>query len=461
MAKNNKKGIIDEIRRIMKKEGTKLHFVGIGGVSMYSLARLSSSKDTHVSGSDREESRRTKELASLGINISIGHNAENAENKDLVVYSHAIAEDNPELVYAKDNGIPTANRAEFLGAFMTEYKKRVGISGTHGKSTTVAMLDLIFAYAGLNHTTLSGASLATGEPFRMGKKDLLLYEGCEYKDSFLRFFPNCLTVLNLDYDHPDYFESLERMKESFAKAVIKADKAIINIDDVNLKSLLKDVKNKTEIITFGQSERAKYRYRIISFEPGGCKFVIECDKEEIGVFETRVAGVYNVANAAAAAVSALENGISPSDIAPALAAFRGIEARLEYLGSFYGREIYRDYAHHPTEIRALINTLKMHSGDTVTVVFKPHTYSRTGAFFDDFKLSLSLADNVILTDIYPAREEPIEGVSSERLAEEIGSKAIYVPDEEVKNALLDLDGGAVVLMGAGDMENIKKEILKG
>ncbi len=460
MARNKKSGTYDRIRKIIETEGSKIHFVGVGGVSMYSLARLCGSASCFVSGSDRENSSRIQTLMSLGMNVCVGHNEQNITDQDVVVYSHAISEDNPELISAAQKAIPTVSRAEFLGALMTMYKSRVGVSGTHGKSTTVAMLDLIFAYARLNHTTLSGAAITTGEPFRMGGSELLLYEGCEYKDSFLKFSPTYMTVLNLEHDHPDYFEDISMLKSSFVKAFLRSECVILNSDDRNLRDLIKEVDGKVRLVTFGQNERADYRYRIISFEPNGCRFTIEHEKKNIGCFETRVPGAYNVANAAAAVVTALVVGIDKEDIASALPAFVGIEARLQYLGSAYGRDIYRDYAHHPTEIRAALNALKLHSGDSVTVVFKPHTYSRTKAFFTEFKLALSLADNVILTDIYPAREFPIPGISSQRLAEEIGSKAIYCEDEAVGTAIANLEHGVVVLMGAGNMETIKREIFE-
>ncbi len=460
MPKNKKNGTYDRIRKIIEKDNSKIHFVGIGGVSMYSLARLTFAASSVISGSDREVSPRTESLTDHGIVIANEHSENNISDQELVVYSHAIAEDNPELTAARKKAIPTVTRAEYLGAFMTEYKKRVGVSGTHGKSTTVAMLDLIFAYCGMNHTTLSGASLATGEPFRMGSTELLLYEGCEYKDSFLRFSPTYITVTNLEYDHPDYFPSLEAVKDSFLKAVLRSKYAIMNYDDYNLRSVISRVKGDTKAITFGQNERADYRYRVVSFEPSGCSFTIEHRGEELGLFQIHLPGAYNVINAAAAAVTALVMGLSPEDIAASLSAFRGIEARLQYLGHIWGRDIYRDYAHHPTEIRAAINALKIHSGDSVTVVFKPHTYSRTKAFFEDFRLALSLADNVILTDIYPAREEPIEGISSERLASDIGDKAVYCKDEDVKSAVESIEPGAVLLMGAGDMKKIAEDLFK-
>lgn len=459
MAKKKKKGSYDLIRKLIETEGSRLHFIGIGGVSMYSLARLSVSSSLFVSGSDRERNERIDSLESLGVKIHIGHNGDNINGADLVIYSHAISEDNPELVCARQRNVPTVSRAEFLGAVMTEYKLRIGVSGTHGKSTTVAMLDTVFAYARKNHTTLSGASLVTGEPYRLGSAELFLFEGCEYKDSFLKFSPHYLVALNLEYDHPDYFSGISQLKESFAKAFMHSDEVILNYDDPELLSVGKSLSSKKRIVTFGKSERADYKYSIIGFDPHGYRFTISHNGECIGSFEIGIMGAFNVTNAVAAAVTAIRMGIEPHDIAAALASFRGIGARLQLVGIRGGREVYRDYAHHPTEIRSTLNTLKMHLCDSVTVVFKPHTYSRTKAFFDDFRNALSIADHVVLTEVYAAREAPIPGISSARLAEEIGSKAIYCEDDEVTNTIDLSTHGVIVIMGAGNMEKITESII--
>jgi len=458
MAKSKKSVSFDRLYKIISSKDSKIHFIGVGGVSMYSLARLSVSPARRISGSDREESERTRALSGLGVDVSIGHREGGLEGCDLVVYSHAIREDDPELLAARKMGTLTVSRAEYLGALMLGYKTKIGISGTHGKSTTVAMLDTVLASARRNHTTLSGAKLITGEPYRMGNNETLLYEACEYKDSFLKFLPSIAVALNLEYDHPDYFESVDAIKESFEKALSKAERALINIDDMELLSIKKSLSKKTELITFGQTERADIRYRIVSFEPSGCKFTLEY-KKEILRLETSVGGAFNVLNAAAAASVALLLGIEKEYIFEGIKAYRGIEARMEHIGSFLGRDVFRDYAHHPTEIRATLNALKMMTGDEITVVFKPHTFSRTKALFEDFKLSLSIADYVILTDIFPAREESIEGISSQRMAEEMRSNSVYIEENKIRRYLENNTRGAIMLMGAGNMDSIKKEII--
>ncbi len=463
MAKNNQNRREDrekELYTILKKKRFRVHFIGIGGVSMYGLALLSFGMGAYVSGSDRLPSERVAALSARGIPVFTGHSPENIGEAEIVVYSHAISADNPELVFAKESGRVTVSRAEYLGAVMLGYKNRIGISGSHGKSTTTAMLNAVFEGAERAPTTLSGALLDGGEPFLAGGNEVLIYEACEYKDSFLSFSPTVAVAINLEMDHPDYFENIAHLRDSFTKALSRATSfALISLDDENLKKIIPAVKKKTKVITFGIDPSADYSYFINSFTEYGFVFTVNYKgrREE---FRLNVPGVHNVANAAAAIAIALEYGIPSPCVSLAIENFSGIPRRLEYIGNRGGRAIYYDYAHHPTEISAAISALKLLSKDTLTVVFKPHTYSRTECLWEDFCSSLSMADRVIVTDIFPAREEPIEGINSKRLAADIGDIAEYSSDAEV---VFRLDAqhskGAVVLMGAGDLENIKYDVL--
>ncbi|MBQ8302308.1 MAG: UDP-N-acetylmuramate--L-alanine ligase [Clostridia bacterium] len=458
-AQANQNISFERIRRIADDKTATVHFVGVGGVSMYSLACLTMLSGARVTGSDREAGERTDTLIMKGAKISIGHSTDNVEGASLVVYTHAIGEDNVELWEARRLGIPTVNRAEYMGAMMLRYKNRIGISGSHGKSTTVAMLDMIMAYAGVNPTVLSGASLSVGEPLKVGSEGLMIYEACEYKDSFLRFSPTVSLGLNLELDHTDYFNSIEEMKHSFSKALGKATAfSVISGDDENLRRILPSIKAKT--VTFGCRENNDYRYSITSFCDRGFEFALSKFGNTVGRFELNVPGVFNVHNAVAAAVVALEYGIDVEVIKDALRDFRGIPRRLEFIGKRRGRAIYYDYAHHPTEIAASINALRMLNHEPVTVVFCPHTYSRTKSLWQELRRSLTLADSVVLTEIYPAREEPIEGVTSERLACDIGRTAVFLPDGEIIEYIDRATDGIIVLMGAGDLEKIKKEIIE-
>ena len=286
----------------------------------------------------------------------------------------------------------------------------------------------------------------------------MIYEACEYRDSFLNFFPMVAIGLNLEMDHPDYFSDIHQLRASFKKALARATNfSIICNDDENFK-YIKDEINST-LLTFGRSSGSDYRYDIIGYDDSGFKFKLYKRGEELGEIKLNIPGEFNIANATAASAVALEYGIDFETVKSAIESFRGIERRLEYIGQRFNRPIFYDYAHHPTEITASINALKLYTRMPLTVIFKPHTYSRTKELWTEICHSLSLADYLILTDIYPAREEPIKNVSSDRLAEEIGNGAIYCPDTDVTLALDIYTRGAVVVMGAGDMSHIKFMVL--
>ncbi len=459
MSRSKKEAQSRTARRAARLSGVRIHFIGIGGVSMYSLARLAHDAGAEVFGSDIAENQRTRELSALGITVYSTHAAENVtQDTDLVVYSGAIGEKNPELQRAKSLGIRLRTRAEFMGYLMKDYGVRIGICGTHGKSTTVAMLNAIFDKAGLPHTTIAGEELPHADsPLYTGGTDTLIYEACEYKDSFLSFSPSIAVALNMEWEHVDYFKDMRQMEDSFVKALsLASDFALINADDGGLSEIKGRISSK--VVTFGSSADCDYTYSITSFRKGGFCF----DISHGGVrhsFEIALRGVFNVTNAVAAAVAALECGITAEDVGAALSSFSGIKRRLELIGYRHGRPIFYDYAHHPTEIRASINTVRAECGGDVTVIFKPHTYSRTERFFRDFSLSLGLADYVIVTDIFAAREEPIAGVNAEALAEAIGERARYRADGEAIDALDRDTSGAVILMGAGDLSTIRETIV--
>ena len=458
MPKQKRKLTYNEMRRKIESPDAVIHFVGIGGVSMYTLARLTLDAGYRVTGSDRVLGHRVRDLVSRGITVHPGHNAENIEGATLVVYSHAVTCDNPELLYAEEKGIPTASRAEFLGAIMLEYKSRIGVCGTHGKSTVTAMLDAIFASSLREPTTLSGADLQIGEPIRIGKSELLLYEACEYRDSFLHFSPTVAVALNLELDHTDYFPDIKALCSSFRKALSRATEfCVVNYDDEHLFSLIPTIKSR--IVTFGQSERADYRYLITAFRDTGMEITLYHHGTRVRRFKLAVPGVHNAANAAAAIATALEYGLDPDVVAAAIEGFKGIGRRLELVGERQGRAVFYDYAHHPTEIAAGINTVKLMTHDMVTVVFKPHTFSRTAALWSDFSAALSLADHIVLTDIYAAREEPIEGINSRALALDIGERAIYCADSDVNLNVDSYTHGAIIVMGAGELEQVKDDLI--
>ncbi len=448
-----------ELRALLRKKGLLVHFIGVCGVSMYSLAVFSAERGYKVSGSDAVMSERIKKLSDRGILAYAGHSKEVAGRAELVVYSHAVSSADPEREEAERLKIPCLSRAEFMGEIMLEYKRRIGVCGTHGKSTAVAMLSEIFEQAGRRPSVLSGAELRGGEPYLSGERQVLIYEACEYRDSFLSFYPTVALGLNLEYDHPDYFRDIEQLLGSFTRALGRAsDFAAINLDDENLKKIYPLIKERRRVVTFGQGQGCDYRYFISSFLPSGYAFKLICSNGDCFDFEIGLSGTHFVTDAVGAIAVALECAIPYPEIYQAIKEYRGIRGRMERIGKIGGCSVYYDYAHHPTEIRAGINSLRQGGSEPITVVFKPHTYSRTLALWDDFCSALSLADRVVITDIYPAREEPIEGVSAQYLAESI-KNAVYSPDSMVNHFLDTAGGGVIVLMGAGDFGEIRKNLL--
>lgn len=446
----------EEILGILERKDSKIHFVGVGGVGMYSLCRLTHSLGYEVSGSDREDSELCLELRKIGCKITVGHVAAAAAGAALIVYTLAVSEDNPELLYAESEGICAVSRAEYLGAVMTLYKERIGVSGSHGKSTTTAMLHSIFEQAGKSPTTLLGAKQKGGSPLSIGEREYLIYESCEYKDSFLRFSPTIALFTNLEYDHVDYFKSFESLCDSFLLAMNSAPIVIINSDDENLRELIKKLKRRP--ITFAESAEADVRGFITHRKNGYYNLEIFHTGAEFCV-KLSVAGRHNAKNALAAAAAALTCGISHTEIKAALENFSGIERRLEIIGESWGAKVYYDYAHHPTEIRCALEAVREMCEGKLCVVFKPHTYSRTAQFMHEFADALSLADEVILCEISAIREEKINGVSSEKIAKRIGKKAVVLKDAEVPGAIAKSGACAVIIMGAANLESVKRGII--
>ncbi len=433
----------------------KIHFTGIGGIGMYSLAALSLKDGISVSGSDISENEYTKDLARRGAAVYPYHSAENLKDAELLVYSLAIAPDNPELAEAERLGIPTLTRAEFMAKLASPYKNRIAVSGSHGKSTVTAMLAHIFCRLGRNPTVIAGAPIADGMPLLLGGSDYLIYEACEYRDSFLKFSPTSVTLINLELDHTDYFKDLEDIKRSFLFSLNSAESfAVINTDDDNLTSILPY--SDTDVITVSTSPSSDFTYSLASF---GRRFAYGLSHmgKYIGTYTLRIPGVFNITNAVAAIATAQGYGIAPEDAARALESFCGISRRMELIGYRGSRPVYYDYAHHPTEIRAVINSLKEHN-EHITVLFCPHTYTRTRDMWDAFVRALSEADFLLVTDIFPAREESIEGITAERLAADAGG--IYAAPENAVRLIDSATRGAIILMGAGDLEAIKNEIFR-
>ena len=447
-----------ELDRLLK-EAKKLYFIGIGGVSMSSLAAIAALRGYAVRGSDRTESPVTGELTRKGITVFYGHEAKNVEGSDAVVMTAAIPQTNPERIRAAELGIPLLTRAEFLGWLMTGYTRRVGVAGTHGKSTTTSMLAEIYFAAGADPTVVSGAALNDmGGYYKIGGAEHFLFEACEYTDSFLSFFPTTAVVTNVDFDHPDYFADLEAVKTSFTRYIGRAELAVLNADDRNSV----DCRNRstTPSVTYGIENEADYRAENVSYENGCAVFTLTKGGKRLTEVALRVPGTHNVYDALAAAAAAYENGIPAEAIRAGLARFTGASRRFERKGTLNGAAVYDDYAHHPGEIRATLATAKR-MGKRVVCVFQPHTFSRTAKLLDGFRTAFTDADEVIFADIYAARETNIYGVSAKGLAEmttngkylgDLAAIASYLKATLTGNDLL-------IVMGAGDIIGLDRLLL--
>lgn len=442
--------------KLLEKRGARVHFIGVGGVGVGGVCLLADSLGYSVSGSDRSTGELFSVLRGMGFQITVGHKAENVIGKDLVVYSLAVSEENPELLLARRMGIPAISRAEFLGILMQSYGERIGVSGAHGKSTTTAMIDAIYNEADMPHTTLVGATLDNGLPIRISGKDTLIYEACEYKDSFLHFDPTAAVFTSLELDHVDYFKDIDAIKSSYLAAMNKSPIAVINGDDINLMDIAKA--SDARIATYGEGESCDYKIAT-KLDTGGC-FWLDISKKERKIMSSRlsVAGEFNARNGAAAAVMAIEMGVSPELCAAALSHFHPVGRRLEEIGTVGTARIFYDYAHHPTEIRASIGAVRDMGYGRVGVIFKPHTYSRTSAFINEFASALSLADRCILLEIDGIREENVLGVTSSMLSSMING-AVCLSDSSVTPGHLPTCD-AVILMGAADMSTLKARFLK-
>ena len=442
----------DKIREIINRENAHVHLVGILGAGMLPLAGLLVKMGVRVSGRDRNE-------GNIGTVLPCGASIAPITEENipsLLVYSLAIPRDDAELVLAEQMGIPKVSRAELLGALMLDSRRRVGISGAHGKSTVTALTDILLSRCGIPHTTVSGAPLATGESLSVSGIDTFVYEACEYKDSFLRTLPTVAVITNIELDHVDYFKDEEAVYTSFERFAASASELVIVGECEYSPRLATAFPNK--VYVYGESCKCDFWYDDVTFGDAGEDFSLYFRGELLGRFHLSLQGEHNVKNAMAALSYAFLSGI-PLDVAgDAIKDFRGAGRRLELLGYIGGRPIYYDYAHHPTEIKCTARTLNRLHG-SAGCIFRPHTYTRTAALFEEFVESLSLFESSVLIDIYPAREDPIDGITSWALASSIGSKAVYSSFSRALECALSKDVGATVLMGAGEVDEIYKEIM--
>ena len=448
-----------------------IHCIGIGGIGLSAIADILIERGYNVSGSDMNESEITLKLAQRGARIFIGHRDENVVGADLVVYSAAIGKENPELVKAKELGIPAVNRAELLGVLMDEYKNSIAIAGTHGKTTTTSMVSLILENAKVCPTILVGGNLSEiGGNVSVGKSDYFITEACEYMDSFLQLKPKYEIILNIDSDHLDYFKDIDHIASSFEKFahLVPKDGKIIAFDANPFVS--KVISGLENVTTFGLSEGCDYSAKNIAFDESGMpSFEIYHHGTMLSKVHLQVPGEHNILNALAAYACAHSLGIDSNIICGTLNDFKGTQRRFDIVGvTASGVKIVDDYAHHPTEIKATLDASQNLPHNRLWCIFQPHTYTRTIALFDQFAEAFEKTDVLILAEIYAAREKNIYKISSEQLAEEIKKhhpekEVLFMKDfHGIANYVNEkaAKGDLVITMGAGDVYKIGEMLLE-
>ena len=452
------------------KKYKKIHMIGIGGVSMSGIAEILHSWGFEVSGSNNSTNENTAKLIEAGIQVKIGHSAENVIGSDAVVYTAAISSDNPELVHANELGIPTIERSTFLGELTRCFENTITIAGTHGKTTTTSMVSLCFLEAQKDPTIQVGATLPEIDGnYLVGNSEHFIIESCEYVESFLKFSPKSELILNIDNDHLDYFKTFENIKNAFVKYVkLLPDDGllIVNGDDSNCLDLLQHTNAKS--LTYGISNKNTDFFAVnIAFDENGfAEFDVYNKNSLFGRFKLSVPGMHNVLNSLGCIALCDAYGLSVEHIQSALLKFKGACRRFEYKGILNGANVYDDYGHHPTEILATAKALMSKKYNKSWVVFQPHTYSRTKNLLTNFAQVLLNFDNVIVVDIYAAREANTYGVTSLDLVNKIkdfGKEALYIPDfEECASYLkFHVDTGDIVLtLGAGTVTQIGDMLTK-
>ncbi len=454
----------------IKDKNKNIHFIGIGGISMSGLAEILIKNGYTVSGSDMKLSHITNKLKENGVEIYIGHNGDNIKNVDLVVYTAAISPDNPEIIKAKELNIPLMDRAEFLGNIMKGHKYNVAVAGTHGKTTTTSMIAHIILNEDVDPTILVGGELdAIGGNVLAGHSDYFITEACEYKASFLKFFPYIGTITNIDADHLDYYKDINHIKETFIKfinLIPKEGYLVANVEDENVKTILHNHDYKCTILTYGINN-GMLKAKNISYNELGCAtFDVFKDDHMLFQINLSVPGQHNVLNALASIGTSLILDLLKGSIVDGLSSFKGTHRRFELKGTKDGVTVIDDYAHHPTEIKATLSAAKNYPHNKIFCVFQPHTYSRTISLFEDFSNSFFNMDNLILADIYPAREKDTGVISSNMLGDRIREKNVNCVNLHSFNGIVDYlkdnlkEGDILLTMGAGDVVKVGEMYLK-
>jgi UDP-N-acetylmuramate--alanine ligase len=455
----------------------RIHFIGIGGISMSGFAEYLHTLGFKVSGSDAQRSKITDRLEELGIEFFLGQRASNITSDiDVVIYTAAIAPDNDEFVEVKRKNIPMLNRAEMIGQVMLNFDNAIAVSGTHGKTTTTSLLSLIFMEEDLDPTISVGGILdAIGGNIRMGKSEHFITEACEYTNTFLQFNPKRAIILNIDADHLDFFKDLDDIRNSFhlfAKRIPKDGQLFINGEIDRYEELTSDL--ECEVLTYGIIDPA-YRKTDLTYDIAADH--ITFDEQSIGSYDLyykgkyidrirlNIIGLHNISNSLPAIGIALQIGIPVEIIKKALYSFHNSKRRFEHKGEIGGVTVIDDYAHHPTEVTATLTAAKNYPHKNLWCVFQPHTYSRTKQHLTEFAQALSLADKVVLADIYASREKDPGDISSADLANELvklGKEVHHFHSfDDIENFLLQncMNGDLLITMGAGDIVTVGENLL--
>ena len=446
---------------------TRIFFLGIGGVSMSSIALAFRRKGHFVSGYDSTPSDTTRMLEENGVHVSYSFCREDYKGIDVVIYTNAIQPTDPVFFYPQSLGITMISRAKALGYLMKSYRHAIGVAGTHGKSTTTGMLSYIFISQDRDPTVFAGAHLPIlGGNYCVGQGNDFIFEACEYQDSFLHFFPTVAVVLNVGFDHADYFTDLNDVVSSFQQYLflVQGDgTAIVNLDDAGAMASAHGYTGK--LVTFSQKDPSATVYaKHVHAHKGFYCFDVMYRGKCFASVELGVPGAFNVSNALAAIAAAIELGVSPEAVVNGLKAFHGVRRRFEVRGKLGDAVVIDDYAHHPDEIRATLQVAAAMELEPVTVVFQSHTYTRTRALMDEITLAFEQGcEQVIYTDIYAAREAPIPGVDGRTLAKRT-QNGIYLGEDskvvEYVRRTKKLHQGAIIVMGAGDVVNLTPQILE-
>ena len=440
--------------------GKHVHLIGIGGVSMRPLGLVLRGMGMKVTGSDMNSSVSTQELMDKGIQVYIGHNADNILGADCIIRTAAAHNDNPEIAAARAMGIPVFERAQAWGFIMREYKNAICIAGTHGKTTTTSMVTHIFMEAQKDPTVMIGGHLPLLKAgHRVGNGDTIIMESCEYCDSFLNFSPTVAVINNIEADHLDYFKDLAAVQASFRKfagLVPRTGHVFANGDDENTLEALHDLSYHS----FGLDRKNDIHPEKLSDDRRS--FDVVCFGKPYCHVDLQVYGEHNVYNALAAAAVAYVMGIEGEAVSRGLSGFTGAGRRMEYKGSFRKADIYDDYAHHPGELHALIDAVKLMGYRRVILAFQPHTYTRTKALFHEFVEELKRVDHVVLAEIYAARERNREGISSRDLAREIPGSVFFdtLPEVGAYLHVIAEEGDLILTVGAGDIYKAGEMLLK-